>query len=136
MLLSDHGARSQGQEIDRNVVQQCTVSLTPLHHALISPRWPAALQLLAMERAGAAKPPVRSTSVGGITGISAHSISDLLVNIHIACKLVMYEPFDACSAHSLNSGQDAGTSPCMSGRVVHQLCIPSPLQGIFSACLL
>ena len=78
MLLSNSGARPQGQEIDRNVVQQCTVSLTPLHHALISPRWPAALQLLAMERAGAAKPPVRSTSIGAGTGIGAHSICGLL----------------------------------------------------------
>ena len=71
-------SRLQGQEIDRNVVQQCTVSLTPLHHALISPRWPAALQLLAMERAGTAKPPVRSTSIGAVTGVGAHSICGLL----------------------------------------------------------
>jgi len=51
-------ARAQGQEVDRAIVGQCTVALTPQHNALISPRWPAALQLLAAERAAAAKPAV------------------------------------------------------------------------------
>jgi hypothetical protein len=55
------GARAQGQEVDRAIVGQCTVSLTPQHNALISPRWPAALQLLAAERAHAAKPSVGPT---------------------------------------------------------------------------
>lgn len=53
--------------MDRTVVSQCTVALTPLHNALISPRWPAALQLLVMERQHAAKAPVRSPLWLGIT---------------------------------------------------------------------
>lgn len=87
LLLSNRDACPQGQEIDRNVVQQCTVSLTPLHHALISPRWPAFLQLLAMERAGAAKPPVRTPGMGAGTGIGVHNVCGHL-EYEMACTLV------------------------------------------------
>ncbi|KAK9822505.1 hypothetical protein WJX81_006973 [Elliptochloris bilobata] len=70
-------AIAQGQEIDRNMVAQCTVSLTPLHQVLISPRWPAALQLLSAERAGAAKPlvPLPAGDAAGRLAASAPALA-------------------------------------------------------------